>query len=101
MGAVESIPSSRPPLGLYKAGRSEQTACELAVGEALLLYTDGLYEVFNGAGTAWATSPGRIAATRQLLHRGRVAGAHHQYATAYADGTPFPDDIAAFSAVRG
>jgi len=46
-GAVESIASVAPPLGLVERGRFSETIVDLAAKDAFLLYTDGL---FGGTG---------------------------------------------------
>lgn len=42
-GRSESVASASPPLGLIENPHFEETAVELAPGEAFLLYTDGLF----------------------------------------------------------
>jgi sigma-B regulation protein RsbU (phosphoserine phosphatase) len=100
-GKVESIRSARPPLGLNEAATSIEETRELADGEAILLYTDGLYEMPNAAGKRL----GHKALVRMLpAVGGRTAGEWLggiiEKARAYADSAPFPDDIAAFAAIR-
>jgi sigma-B regulation protein RsbU (phosphoserine phosphatase) len=46
-GAVESISSATPPLGLVERAEFSETIVDLAPGDAFLLYTDGL---FGGSG---------------------------------------------------
>lgn len=98
-GGIESIRSSRPPLGLNKAATSTEETCDLADGDALLLYTDGLYEVRNPAGERL----GHEALARLLPPPGADAAlwlsAIIAKAAAYAREVEFPDDIAAFAAV--
>ncbi len=97
---VESIRSARPPLGLNSAASSIEESRDLAGGDAILLYTDGLYEMRNAAGERL----GHEALAATLPPAGR-AGAQAWLdaiigkATAYAGEVPFPDDIAAFAAV--
>jgi sigma-B regulation protein RsbU (phosphoserine phosphatase) len=99
-GHVESIRSARPPLGLNKAAHSIEESCDLASGEAILLYTDGLYEMHNPGGErlgndALARLLPPLACTRAADWLAAIIGK----ATAYADSVSFPDDIAAFAAV--
>ena len=54
-GEVRSMRSARPPLGLNKAESSIEEQCSLADGEAILLYTDGLYEMQNASGERLGT----------------------------------------------
>jgi phosphoserine phosphatase RsbU/P len=100
-GQAESIRSARPPLGLNKADASIEETCDLQPGDAILLYTDGLYEIQNPAGqrlgaealAALLPPPGGEPAAEWL-------SAVIEKASAHAESAPFPDDIAAFAAVR-
>jgi sigma-B regulation protein RsbU (phosphoserine phosphatase) len=100
-GRVESIPSTRPPLGLHKAGGSIEEHHHLDHGEALLLYTDGLYEIHDPAGhrltleglTKLLSPPDPETAAEWLA---RII----KRSTSFAEAVDFPDDIAAFAAVR-
>jgi sigma-B regulation protein RsbU (phosphoserine phosphatase) len=114
-GEVLSLRSARPLLGLNKAESSAEESCDLAPGEALLLYTDGLYEMQNAAGERM----GHEALSRMLPPVGEqgaktangasgAGGASAagvwldsiiEKATEYADSVSFPDDIAAFAAL--
>jgi sigma-B regulation protein RsbU (phosphoserine phosphatase) len=111
-GEVLSLRSARPPLGLNEAAPSAEESCELAEGEAILLYTDGLYEMQNAA----SERLGHEALAGLLPPVGNQAGNTSkeantaiaasawldsiiEKATAYADSVSFPDDIAAFAAV--
>jgi hypothetical protein len=100
---------------LNKAESSAEESCDLAPGEALLLYTDGLYEMQNAAGERM----GHEALSRMLPPVGEqgaktangasgAGGASAagvwldsiiEKATEYADSVSFPDDIAAFAAL--
>ncbi|HEX4083735.1 MAG TPA: SpoIIE family protein phosphatase [Chthoniobacteraceae bacterium] len=98
-GQVESIPSSRPPLGLNKTASAEEHF-EIRQGEAILLYTDGLYEVQNPRGERL----GHEALMRMLPQTGGCSAAEWLAAVigkaaAYADSVSYPDDIAAFAAI--
>jgi serine phosphatase RsbU (regulator of sigma subunit) len=99
-GRVDSIRSARPPLGLNKAASSIEESCDLEDGDALLLYTDGLYEVQNEAGRRLGCE-----SLTELLppFKGSAADwltAIIAKAKDYAGPVPFPDDIAAFAAAR-
>jgi sigma-B regulation protein RsbU (phosphoserine phosphatase) len=101
-GHVEFMRSMRPPLGLNKAEHSIEEGCDMAPGEALLLYTDGLYEIQNKSGARLGNE-----ALAKLLPRasgGLTASVWLQEviekAGAYADSVLFPDDIAVFAARR-
>jgi sigma-B regulation protein RsbU (phosphoserine phosphatase) len=100
-GRVESIGSTRPPLGLQKTAGSSVENHHLDHGEALLLYTDGLYEIQDGAGhrlgleglTGLISPPGSETAPEWLAHVIKAAAS-------FADPITYPDDIAAFAAIR-
>jgi len=99
-GAVQSIRAARPPLGLNKAEHSIEVTCGLADGDAILLYTDGLYEMQNSDGVRL----GHEALARMLPPVGSRPAADWlgtiiERAEAYAGDVSFPDDIAAFAAV--
>src|SRR5437667_9275526 len=47
-GRTESIPSSAPPLGLLERSEFIETKVDLEPGDALLLYTDGIYGSGHG-----------------------------------------------------
>jgi sigma-B regulation protein RsbU (phosphoserine phosphatase) len=101
-GRVESVRSARPPLGLdYAAGSIEETL-KLVHGDALLLYTDGLYEVSNPAGERLGNE-----GLARLLAPGAGRGATEwlkgifEQVAEYAGPTRSPDDVTAFAAVLG
>jgi sigma-B regulation protein RsbU (phosphoserine phosphatase) len=100
-GKVEAMRSAQPPLGLNKAVEITEQTCDLAAGEAVLLYTDGLYEMQN--------AEGRRMGQEGLIGLLRPAGGIEaeewlngiiEKATAYAESVSFPDDIAAFAAIH-
>jgi sigma-B regulation protein RsbU (phosphoserine phosphatase) len=99
-GGVESIRSERPPLGLNTDGGSIEETRELEDGEAILFYTDGLYEMRNAEGERM----GHEALARLLPPPdGRPAAEWLDSiiarTTVFAGEIPFPDDIAAFAAI--
>ena len=49
-GALESLAKQQPALGMFPDLRYEESATQLAPGDALLLFTDGALEVTNTAG---------------------------------------------------
>jgi sigma-B regulation protein RsbU (phosphoserine phosphatase) len=100
-GRVDSIRSTRPPLGLHKVGGSVEEHRHLDHGEALLLYTDGLYEIQDPAGRRLGLdglinliSPPDPETAAEWLTR------IIKQSTSFAESVTFPDDIAAFAAVR-
>lgn len=99
-GRIDEVPSSGPPLGVNEHPGCTEQMHAIEAGDALLLYTDGLYEVQNPEGARWtqralaeALDPADGSAQNFLA--GIV-----QKATRHAQGRPFPDDIAALAAVR-
>jgi len=101
-GPAELMRSTRPPLGLNQAAHSVAEHRELAAGEAMLLYTDGLYEVQDRDGVRL----GHEALARLLPQPSAGLSAPDWLAAildrtaAYAEGGAYPDDIAAFAARR-
>lgn len=93
-GEVLSLEATGLPVGLFCASAYEATAIELAPGDALLLYTDGLSEARDGAGAEYGT--GRVA---RVLEARRPAPARDLVAaclgdlTAFRSGTPKSDDL--------
>jgi sigma-B regulation protein RsbU (phosphoserine phosphatase) len=55
-GEVRPLPVGGLPLGLFAATRFESTRIELAPGDALFLYTDGLSETLDAVGEAYGDS---------------------------------------------
>jgi sigma-B regulation protein RsbU (phosphoserine phosphatase) len=99
-GEVESVRSARPPLGLNKVACSIEEVRDLAEGDAILLYTDGLYEMVDHRGSRL----GHEALAKMLEPVGDRSAAGWLAAvigkaTEFADSASFPDDIAAFAAV--
>lgn len=100
-GRVEELASSGPPLGLDGNAPGPDVPHKLEKGDAALLCTDGLYEVANPQGErlsqrALAES---LTPAGKLSAEGWLAGIVAKV-SAHADGEPFPDDIAAFAAVK-
>ena len=100
-GRVDELPSSSPPLGLnHETLCSPHPNAELEKGDALLLYTDGLYEVANPEGERLSEP-----ALRNLLPPANGSAKEWlaeilKKVTAHTRGLPFPDDIAVIAAVR-
>jgi sigma-B regulation protein RsbU (phosphoserine phosphatase) len=93
-GATEAIASSAPPLGLLERSEFSATDVDLRVGDALFLYTDGLYGARHdmnpreaGARLAQlleAPAPSAQALLTRVIDRAMLS-----------DGKPPPDDVAA------
>lgn len=99
-GRIDEMPSSSPPLGVNGHNDCREQMHEIEEGDAVLLYTDGLYEVQN--------ANGQRLTQRALAERLRPANGSAQTfldrivekSVAHAAGHPFSDDIAVFAAVR-
>lgn len=99
-GTTEAIRSSSPPLGLLDNSHFAETKIELDVGDAFLLYTDGLFgaeEVYAADGTPrdLAQTTNRATLTAHAL----LARIIEQACTANGEG-PLPDDLAAVAVKR-
>jgi len=99
-GALESIASRAPPLGLELKSAPGETECELGEGAALLLYTDGLYGASNAAGErlSQADMAGLAVTPGQSAEKFLVAVI--DAITARCDGNALSDDAAAVAAIR-
>jgi sigma-B regulation protein RsbU (phosphoserine phosphatase) len=93
-GRVERLDKGGPPVGLLSRATFEETAADLAPGDLLVVFSDGVSEVNNPAGDIWneeeleqvvASCAGLSAAE---AHR-RILGA----AQGFADGAEPSDDI--------
>lgn len=83
-GAVRPLPATGLPLGLFCDARYGVERLELAPGDALVLYTDGLSESRNGDGEEYGSE--RLAA---LLERANGAAAAELVEAALADLAAF------------
>jgi len=99
-GRIDELPSTGTLLGVASETNCTEQISEVEEGDAVLLYTDGLYEVQNPSGERLS---------QQTLSRvikppngtaQKFLGEIIEKITAHAEGQPFPDDIAAFAAVR-
>lgn len=104
-GDVDELLSSGPPLGLTPEMRCDERAHTLAPGDALLLYTDGLYEVSDGDGHRLTQAdlreslpppPPSPRASSAQSWLSEIVG----NAMAHARGLPLQDDIAVFAGLR-
>jgi phosphoserine phosphatase RsbU/P len=97
---VDTIPSPSPPLGLGPKLDTSESVADLEIGDALILYTDGLYAVTNPQGLR--LTPAHF---RDLVPTAAPSGQDFlatilEKLKAHAAGQPFPDDIAAIAAMR-
>jgi serine phosphatase RsbU (regulator of sigma subunit) len=94
-GSVEHLPTHGPPLGLFDDGTFREARLELAVGDMLLLYTDGLTETRRGDGEFFgsrrlATALGEL---RDRSCEAILAGVQERLAD-FGDGASPADDRA-------
>jgi sigma-B regulation protein RsbU (phosphoserine phosphatase) len=100
-GRVEGLPSSGPPLGLDGGARCTDELHELRKGDAVLLYTDGLYEVADVRGERLSQRElAKLLTPADDLSAQEWLAGIVEKVSAHADGEAFPDDVAAFAAVR-
>ena len=94
-GAMETFPSGAPPLGLLDTAPIERKQTVLNPGDALLLFTDGLYGVTNAAGEhlSFERFTSGLANQAHPTAEALVETALHQ-ASAFAGDRPFDDDLA-------
>lgn len=98
-GKIEQVAASCPPIGLDAVTEPVDEALQLEAGDTLLLCTDGLYAATNPAGERLTQA--------QWIQRIRPRSSVRQFIDGvmknvadYAEGCPFPDDIAAVAAMR-
>jgi serine phosphatase RsbU (regulator of sigma subunit) len=99
-GGTEAVRSSAPPLGVLDSSDFPETPIELAVGDAFLLYTDGLYgaeQVYAVDGTPVDIAPDARAPS--LTAHALLTRVIEQ-ANAGNGDTPLPDDLAAVAVKR-
>ena len=83
-----------PALGIFSQAEYSNQSCEVAAGDVLLLFTDGLFEVENPVGE-WFSEVGLreaigrcVGLSTEALIQAAVAEAER-----FAEGRPFPDDL--------
>lgn len=93
-GTLERLPATGPVVGLVEAGRFEQKSVEVARGDLLIVYSDGISEAMNRRDEEWGESLLAAAATaafpceaQSLIDKLFVA------ADAFADGAMQHDDM--------
>jgi|CXWL01.1.fsa_nt_gi serine phosphatase RsbU (regulator of sigma subunit) len=104
-GEVAELASSGPPLGLLAVAAFRESTLELAPGDSLVLYTDGISEAANAAGDEYGV--GRLASLAGRLATATaggppLAGLWNTLAAeldAFVGGEPYADDRT-FLAVR-
>jgi serine phosphatase RsbU (regulator of sigma subunit) len=94
--AEEVAPHTRggPALGIFAQAEYSNQSCEVAAGDVLLLFTDGLFEVENSRGEWFSESGLREAISRRVdLPTEDLIQAAVTAAERFAAGRPFPDDM--------
>jgi sigma-B regulation protein RsbU (phosphoserine phosphatase) len=93
-GTLERLPATGPVVGLVEAGRFEQKSVEVAPGDLLMVYSDGISEAMNRRDEEWGEILLAAAATsafpceaQSLIDKLFVA------ADAFADGAMQHDDM--------
>jgi sigma-B regulation protein RsbU (phosphoserine phosphatase) len=93
-GGIERMRATGPVVGLIESGRFEQRSVQLAPGDVLLVYSDGISEAMNGNDEEWgedqlAAAAGAAApcSAQELIDRLFVA------ADAFASGAMQHDDM--------
>src|SRR4051812_25146272 len=99
-GRTESIPSSAPPLGLLERSEFIETKVDLEPGDALLLYTDGIYGAGHGENPLLSAK--RLAESLQPMAESAQALLDRVLDTAgiQNNGKEPPDDVAAIAVRR-
>jgi sigma-B regulation protein RsbU (phosphoserine phosphatase) len=93
-GRVERLNEGGPPVGLLPRAPFQETAVDLASGDLLVVFSDGVSEVNNPAGDIWNEEElEQVVASCAGLSAGeahrRILGA----AESFADGAEPSDDI--------
>jgi sigma-B regulation protein RsbU (phosphoserine phosphatase) len=99
-GRTESLPSSAPPLGLLERSEFIETNVDLEPGDALLLYTDGIYG--SGHGENPLLSAKRLAESLQPMAESAQALLNRavEQSGIQNNGNEPPDDVAAIAVRR-
>jgi sigma-B regulation protein RsbU (phosphoserine phosphatase) len=101
-GKVTSIDATGLPLGMFSNGQYSAKTVQLAKGESLFLYTDGLVEARNASDAEYGTA--RLAgllAERHSLSPQELADAGRQDLKAFLSGTAKSDDLTMMVIRRG
>jgi sigma-B regulation protein RsbU (phosphoserine phosphatase) len=94
-GAVEPVPSSGVPLGLFETSQYETWSTELRAGDAFVVHTDGLSEVWNKKGELFGME-GVYAALKKTSRRNaqQISDQILQAMMSFSGSTLAHDDIA-------
>jgi serine phosphatase RsbU (regulator of sigma subunit) len=92
-GAVEELPASGVPVGLVAEVAYEERSVELAPGDVLLVYSDGVSEASNGAGEEFtAARLADVARRYQGALASELAELVEQELAAFTGSAPQADD---------
>ena len=100
-GTVERLDTPGMVLGVLKQGRYESARTQLAAGDVLVLYSDGVTEAVNSAGDEFDEP--RLESTvlaQRSLGAGELVSAIHEAVADFAAGAPAADDITVLVAKR-
>ncbi|PYV39834.1 MAG: hypothetical protein DMG06_22035 [Acidobacteria bacterium] len=93
-GTVAPIESTGLPVGIFHNGEYSMKRLELAAGESLFLYTDGLSEARNGANTEYGTDKlSTLVADRHSLSAQALTSACLEELRIFRSGTAKTDDL--------
>ncbi len=96
-GRHRALPGGGPPLGMFRGSRYTQGDTTLQSGDIVTLYTDGLIDIHDSAGSYFGEE-GVIEAVR--LHRNQdlsvIAEEVLSRARSFAEGTLVEDDVTLF-----
>ncbi len=93
-GEVLALGATGLPIGLFRDGAFEATVVDLAPGDTLLLYTDGLTETRDGSKSEYgSTRLGDLLRARHALPAKDLVRACRDSAEAFRSGGPRLDDL--------
>jgi sigma-B regulation protein RsbU (phosphoserine phosphatase) len=93
-GEVERLKATGPVVGLVEAGRFEQRSIELAPGDLLLVYSDGISEAMNPADEEWGEERLKAAAAVAFpCNANALIERLFEAADAFASGAVQHDDM--------
>ncbi|PYV86974.1 MAG: hypothetical protein DMG05_18485 [Acidobacteria bacterium] len=93
-GKVIRIESTGLPVGIFHNGQYSMKRMELAPGESLFLYTDGLSEAQNGANAEYGLDKlSKLVADRHSLSAQALKSACLEDLKIFRSGAPKTDDL--------
>ncbi len=92
-GEIDHLTSAGPPIGLLPSADYEERTVQIAPGDLLVLYTDGITEAANPDGDEFGTERlGAVCAGHRELPLEELAGEIEAALVEFAAGEPFADD---------